>query len=366
MKKRLSAKFTRKGSSKTNVTAVARAPTPPKERSPVRTEPPARAEQPETSEQTWNEYKVVLPTAAAPSAAAEKAADDALSEYTYTYDEIPADELAADQQIDEFADQLGNGSEPVEPVERSSPGGAVALGVAKTPQMTPGVALSTPHRAPNTCSSTAGAPSHTPGSKTALAQALADEGQRPARAGSTVSTMAAKSPVDAAAMAAAAAATGEAEGEEEAEYYSDEDETVEVVSHRTSAPTTAAGAVEAARQANIDSPGRLSIKERMAALERASSSEKVPSQGARDFPEPPQGRPAATASSPSRGGEATPVAAAGATVKIEATTRPDPEATLAKPNPFQALGEQIKDAFGAMLCVQKRKPGAPPARKGCF
>ena len=116
--------------------------------------------------------------------------------------------------------------------------------------------------------------------------------------------------------------------------------------------------------ANIDWPGRLSIKERGGA-ERASP-EKVPSQGARDFPEPPQGRPAATASSPGRGGEATPVAAAGATVKIEATTRPDPEATLAKPNPFQALGEQIKDAFGAMLCVQKRKPGAPPARKGCF
>jgi len=325
MKKRLGAKF----SSKTNVTAVARAPTPPKER-------PAEAEAPEPpaaglqirtdvardswSEQTWNSYRVVLPDAPAPAAAEEAAADDAKSEYTYTYDEIPAEQLAADQQIDEFADQIGDLSGSAEPVEPSPSGGA-ALGVAKTPQRTPGAALDTPYRAPNTCSSTVGAPSYTPGAKTALAMALADEDQRPPAVGAST----AESLGGAAAMASAAAAAGEDEGEEEAEYYSDEDETVEVVSHRPSA-----------------------IKERMAALENSSSSEKQPSPGGQGFPEPPQGRPSA---------------ATGSSVRVEAA-RPDEGATLVKPNSFQAFGQQVTDAFGAMLCVQQRKPGGA-TRKGC-
>ena len=34
-----------------------------------------------------------------------------------------------------------------------------------------------------------------------------------------------------------------------------------------------------------------------------------------------------------------------------------PEEVLAKPNSFRAVGRQFKDAFGAMLCVQNRKPG---------
>ena len=121
-------------------------------------------------------------------------------------------------------------------------------------------------------------------------------------------------------VSAAAAAAGGDEGEEEAEYYSDEDETVEVVEHR---PST--------------------VKERMAALEKSSSSEKQPSPGRQGFPEPPQGRPSAAASSPGRAVQATPSAAA----------RPDEGAPLAKPNGFQPLGQQFKDAFGAMLCVQR-------------